>query len=151
LFHKFLERIDCRNPLSGGRAGRGGGGDEGVGRSRFLKFPNFELQTERLDLLEPILSFRNLGYRKKDWICLCERERERGRERERKESLISRIRQKLHKRLVQFDSIELMRIRNPFFTVTIYDGAPDFNSVVTAAAKLGGGGRRRRSGVLGGR
>jgi hypothetical protein len=76
LFHKFLERIGCRNPLSGGR------GEEVVGRSRFLKFPNFELQTERLDLLEPILSFRNLGYRKKDWICLCERERERGRERE---------------------------------------------------------------------
>jgi hypothetical protein len=71
----------------------------------------------------------------------------RGRERE---SLISRIPQKLQKRLVQFDSIELMRIRNPFFTVTIYDGAPDLNSVVTAAAKLGGGGGGG-SGVLGGR
>ncbi len=61
---------------------------EGVfGSSRFLKFPNFELQTERLDLLEPILSFRNLGYRKKDWIWLCERERERWSEREREREL----------------------------------------------------------------
>ncbi len=78
-----------------------------------------------------------------------ERERERGGE---KESLNSRIPQKLQKRLVQFDSIELMRIRNPFFTVTIYDGAPDFNSLVTAAAKLGGGGGGGGgSGVLGGR
>jgi len=45
-----------------------------------------------------------------------------------------------------------MRIRNPSFTVNIYDGAPDFNSVVTAAAKLGGGGGGGGgSGVLGGR
>jgi len=102
-----------------------------------------------LDPLEPILIWvieRKIGF-----ASVREKERERGRERERKESLISRIPQKLQKRLVQFDSIELMRIRNPFFTVTIYDGAADFNSVVTAAAKLGGGRRRRRSGVLGGR
>jgi len=93
-----------------------------------------------------------LGYieRKIGFASVREKEREREREGE-KESLNSRIPQKLQKRLVQFDSIELMRIRNPFFTVTIYDGAPDFNSLVTAAAKLGGGGGGGGSGVLGGR
>ncbi len=114
MFHKFLQRI--------GLSGEGEGGEEFGGSSRFLKFPNFELQTERFELLEPILSFGNLGYRKEDWICLCERVREREGE---KESLISRIPKKLQKRLVQFDSIELMRIRNPSITVTIYDSAPD--------------------------
>jgi hypothetical protein len=114
LFHKFLQRI--------GLSGEGEGGEEFGGSSRFLKFPNFELQTERLELLEPILSFRNLGYRKKDWICLCVCVCVRERERKR---ACSRIPKKLQKRLVQFDSIELMRIRNPSITVTIYDSAPD--------------------------